>query len=468
MAPRSAAPLLPANLFGEPVADEQPAATLPGARAASPASRQQGPREPADATAELSLPAGFVLDKSLSLLKAGEPCCDLVESDNLAVLPALATELGGKVDCIYIDPPYNTGSQGFAYDDRKDAGLQHQCWQDFMRKRLAFVPRLLADDGVIFISIDDNEQARLRLLCDELFGERNFVAQFVWHKTRKGKALSRLARQVTEYVLCYAKDRTVLSKRGLFGMAPLAHLPNPLGHRPNAERELRFPPGVLEVALRDGEHPAQQFGDPNDDSLTVQVRAPFRVERGVVATDFVVYGRFRWIQETLLEQIAEGTRFAVRDGKFRIVFFRDTGHKAPSSLLDDRCGVGTYEEATAEVEALLGGSSFVYPKPVSLVRYLVRAATWNRPHATVMDFFAGTGTTGHAVADLNAADGGSRRTVLVTDNSGRTEGDGAFVADAGDGGICRAIARRRLAAALAGDGAGRPGLPGQLRYFRNP
>lgn len=404
-----------------------------------------------------TLPPPLRLDPGLSILRPGLPVCDLVEGDNLAVLSALAAPLRGTVDCVYVDPPYNTGSQGFAYDDRIDPGTRHERWVGFMRERLRFVPDLLSADGAFFVSIDDNEQARLRLLCDEVFGERNFVAQFVWHKTRKGKALSRLARQVTEYVLCYAKDRPALSRRGLFGMEAIASLANPLGHRPNAPRELAFPAGVVEASLPEGDHAAGAYGDAGD-TLSIEVREPFRVAGGRIATPFRVFGRFRWTQATLDEQIAAGTRFAIREGKFRLVFFRETGHKAPSSLLNDRCGVGTYEEATEELAALVGPTPFVYPKPVSLVRYLVRSVTWDRPHATVLDFFAGTATTGHAVAALNAEDGGHRRAILVTDNSGRSP-DGAFVPDAGSAGICRSVARRRMAAVLAS-------LPAQLRYCR--
>ncbi len=423
-----------------------------------------------EAAPDLEFPEPIQHDPALSMPASGAPRCDLIEGENLTVLKLLAKTWGKQVAAVYIDPPYNTGSMGFAYRDRSEgrgAAARHESWTEFMRERLSVARTLLVDDGVIFISIDDNEQARLRLVCDEVFGEDNFVAQFIWHKTRKGKALSRLARQVTEYVICYAKNRDRASKRGLFGSAADAELANPFFHRPNAPRDIRFPANVIETNWADGDYAAGIFGDPAD-TLSVRVLEPFRIDNGRISTPLLMRGRFRWQQSTLDEEIASGVRFSVRQGKFRIVFYRADGHKAPSSLLDDRCGVGTYEEASAEVEDVLGYLPFIYPKPVSLVKYLMRAATWNRPDAIVMDFFAGTGTTGHAVAALNGEDGGNRRCVLITDNSGKLEEE--FVADAGDTGICRSITRARLEAAFTGRHASgfRSGLPGRVVYHQIP
>jgi adenine-specific DNA-methyltransferase len=405
----------------------------------------------------------------LSMAASNAPRCDLIEGENLSVLKALERTWAKRLTAIYIDPPYNTGSMGFAYRDRSEGrgqAARHESWTEFMRERLTVARKLLIEDGVIYISIDDNEQARLRILCDDVFGEDNFVAQFIWHKTKKGKALSRLARQVTEYVMCYAKDRDAMCKRGLYGSAADAELANPFFHRPNAPRDVTFPANIIETNWADGDYEAGVFGDPAD-TLSVRILEPFKITNGRISTPLVMHGRFRWQQSTLDEEIEAGVRFSVRQGKFRIVFYRSDGHKAPLSLLDDRCGVGTYEEASAEVEDVLGYRPFIYPKPVRLVKYLMQAATWNRPDAVVMDFFAGTGTTGHAVAALNGEDGGNRRCILITDNSGKIEEE--FVADAGNSGICRSITRARLEAAFTGRHAsGRTaGLPGRLVYYQS-
>lgn len=402
----------------------------------------------------------------LSAPVASAPVCDLIESENLKALHVLGHALRASVHVIYIDPPYNTGSQAFSYTDRQEArgaDAQHASWSAFMRERLLLSAPLLRDDGVIFISIDDNEQARLRLLCDEVLGENNFVAQFVWHKTRKGKALSRTARLVTEYVLCYARDYRTLSRKGLWGSPADADLANPFFHRPNRPAVAVFPPGSIETNWADGDYEAGLYG-PADDTLSPTVISPFSIAGGLVVTELRLRGRFRWQQSTLDKELASGARFALRKGKFRLVFFRDSGHKAPPTLLDDRCGVGTYEEASAEVTALLGHLPFVYPKPVSLIQFLIRAATHGDPHALVLDFFAGTGTTGHAVAALNALDGGARRCILITDNSGKQGKQ--FIPDAGDEGICRSIARKRLMAAFSGRGDVGRVAPTSLCYWR--
>lgn len=400
------------------------------------------------------------------LVREEDPRIDLVQGDNLEALRRLHRHLHGKVDAIYIDPPYNTGALHFAYEDKfgPNSDASHAEWVAFMRERLAIAFDLLAQDGVIFIAIDDNEQARLRLLCDEIFGEENFVCQFIWHKTRKGKALSRVARQVTEYVICFAKSKKLLGKEGLFGSQPGADVANPFHHRPNKPRLIIFPPNTIKTSMDDGDYKPGIYGDPND-SLSVEVKKPFRIRNGYIDTDLEVYGRFRWTQKNLDLELASGdVEFHIRKGKFRIVFFKSNGHKAPSSLLDDRCGVGTYEEASKDLESILGGKSFIYPKPTSLIKYLIKSVTINRPYALVLDFFAGSGATGHAVAQLNLETGGYRSCILVTDNSGKV--DGRFVPDAGENGICQAITVKRLTRALNGEYSNehRDPLPGSLVY----
>ena len=397
---------------------------------------------------------------SLSIPCENAPKLELYEGDNLQILQRFQQDWRQMVDVVYIDPPYNTGQSHLGYFDRfgSRASDRHSSWRSFMRQRLLIARSMLKSDGAIFISIDDGEVAHLRILCDEIFGEDNFVAQFIWHKTRKGKALSRVARQVTEYVIAYAKDLRVLRPVGLFGMDTISDLPQPLGHRPNKPGTLIFPAGAIEFSLPDGRYEAGLYGDTTD-SLSIEVKTAFDILDSVNATPVQLYGRFRWTQPMLTKSVRDGVRFVVRDGKFRITFFRDGGHKAPSSLLDDRCGVGTYEEGTAEVMKLLGEPPPITPKPVSLVRYLLRAVTNGRPDAVVLDFFAGSGTTGHATLDLNASDGGRRRCILITDNSARTF-DG-YVADGGDQGICRALTARRLQAVLAASDA-----TADFRYYR--
>ena len=387
----------------------------------------------------------FVFVPEASILREGGPICDLVEADNLDVLPQLPDS---SIDCIYIDPPYNTGSSALEYSDRKT----HAQWVDFVRSRLVHAARLLKDDGAMFVSIDDREQARLRLLCDEIFGEDNFVAQFIWHKTNRGKALSRVVRQVTEYVLCFAKNRKTLNRVGLFGSEKNLDSANPLGNRSNKRGELVFPPGQVKTNLDNGTHPAG-FRGSREDTLSVEVIKPFEVQDGQIVSELSVFGRFRWVQETLNERIQQGTIFEIRKGKFRIVFYSDVGHKAPSSLLDSRCDVGTNESATKGIFEILGNTDILclYSKPVSLVRYLLNSVVRDRKDAIVLDFFAGTGTTGQAVAELNEEDGGMRNCVLITNGEFRRY---------------PRIAQQRLKVVFSGEAeTGRKSPPGSLRVF---
>ena len=130
----------------------------------------------------------------------------LIEGDNLAALQLLEKTHKGKIDLIYIDPPYNTGNKDFVYDDNfVDANdtFRHSKWLSFMQKRLEIAKRLLSENGVIFISIDDNEQSALKMLCDSVCGESNFLACFTWVRKKKGSFLSNKIRKMTEFVLCY-------------------------------------------------------------------------------------------------------------------------------------------------------------------------------------------------------------------------------------------------------------------------
>ncbi len=410
----------------------------------------------------------FQVDRGLCLIREADPRIDLIEGDNLKALRKLLPHTRGMVDVIYIDPPYNTGALHFAYADKFGANQEssHSQWVEFMRARLELSFEMLAENGAIFIAIDDNEQARLRLLCDEIFGEQNFVCQFIWHKTRKGKALSRVARQVTEYVLCFAKNKKLISKEGFFGSDPGADVANPFHHRPNKPRLITFPPGVILTTMDDGTYPPGIYGDPSD-SLSVDIKKEFVIKDGVIVTSLQLYGRFRWTQSNLDAELEDGdAEFHIRKGKFRIVFFKTKGHKAPSSLLDDKCGIGTYEEASKELEAIIGSKDFPYPKPVSLVKYLIKSVTKSRSAALILDFFAGSGVTGHAVSQLNAEIGGFRSCILITDNSGKV--DGQFVSDANDQGICRSITSTRLVNSLSGawSSGSRDPLPGSLVYRR--
>ena len=384
----------------------------------------------------------------------------LIEGDNLHALTVMQATHAESVDVIYIDPPYNTGND-FTYNDTlidSDHRWRHSAWLSFMEKRLRLAQTLMTESGLIFISIDDNEQAHLRLLCDAIFGEKNFVAMFVWQKKRKGSHLSKTVRQLTEYVLCYARNKS--SDLTLSGPPAKAGQRQPIVKRVNPVGTLTFPPGC-DVGAPDGTYKAQAFGSGD---MKVELLEPVVVAEGVLKTPAKMRARFTWSQDYLDRQLAAGTTvgFSAPRGRSSgwkpTVLKHDQGSKVlrPPSLLskDWSPEVGTNEDGSEELEAVFGERDvFDFPKPTSLIRYLVRAAAGANPDAVVLDFFAGSGTTLHAVADLNSEDGGSRQAILITNN---------------ENGICRDITHPRAKAVLTGkwaDGEKRDPLPGSLSFY---
>lgn len=354
----------------------------------------------------------------------------IVEGDNLAALRALAPEYAGRVKCVYIDPPYNTGHGGWAYNDNVDspairewlAGAvgqeltRHDRWLCMMYPRLALLRALMRDDGVIFVSIDETELSDLVQLMDEIFGRRCRLAVFTWVRKRKGSNLSKELRKVTEYVVAYKRTGARVELRG----APAyAEKLVPLLNRSNAAGRLAFPAGrvLAGKGVGDGTVAAGVKGAGKGE-LAVTLEADVRIEGGVFAEAFALTGRFRWTQATVDEELERGSRFYVsRDFRINVARFDQAARfKAPSSLLSAADGVGTNEEATEELRRIFPERDrlpFDHPKPASLVEYLVRAATHAEREAVVLDSFAGSGTTAHAVLRLNRADGGRRRFVLV-------------------------------------------------------
>ncbi|WP_370863422.1 site-specific DNA-methyltransferase [uncultured Duncaniella sp.] len=176
----------------------------------------------------------------------------LIEGDNLEALTTLAYTHEGKIDVIYIDPPYNTGNKDFIYNDSyvdSEDSYRHSKWLSFMSRRLRIAKRLLSDRGVIFISIDDNEQANLKILCDEIFGQQNFIDIFSWNKTETPANLSMKTKKAVEYILCYCKQRNSEKFRGLVKSSTSN---NGLMNQTNSEHILVFPKKLVDTKLPDG------------------------------------------------------------------------------------------------------------------------------------------------------------------------------------------------------------------------
>lgn len=338
----------------------------------------------------------------------------IIEGDNLAALTELSYTHAGKIDVIYIDPPYNTGNKDFVYNDSYVDGedsFRHSKWLSFIAKRLRIAKQLLSDGGLIFISIDDHEQGNLKVLCDEIFLENNFIATFSWVKKKKGSHLSKTVRSMTEYVLCYAMNYSSIE---LYGENAYSDKQQPLAKRTNSIKRLSFPANLIQTTLKDGTYSGKQGLGTSASTFL-----PFTVQNGIVITECIVDGPFIWTQPKLDEELSHGTQVFL-SSKFGFNVLRyNQGEKIkrPSTLIDNTVGVGTNEDAYNEIIEIFNAEGVMsYPKPTSLIKYLVRSKTYFKLDSIVLDFFAGSGTTLHAVMSLNAEDGGKRTCILCTNN----------------------------------------------------
>lgn len=363
----------------------------------------------------------------------------LIQGDNLEVLKHLKHAYKNQIKMIYIDPPYNTGSDGFVYqDDRKftpqqlvDLGMDleeakrvleftakksnsHSAWLTFMYPRLYIARELLRDDGVIFISIDDNEQAQLKLLCDEVFGEENFVEVFSWVKTSTPPSLSTKSRKTNEYILCYEKCKDNYK----YNAGQQDEGDEPLLNSGNTERVLEFPSDSLTFNfIENGLLKAGKF-----DKVTLM--NDIRIVNFKSTTPVLLSGEFKWVQDTLTEEIKKGTTFVAKTIKLSIRFLRtEKGFKRPTNFIKDEIitplidkkdtNVDTNEKATQEILDIFEKPVFTNPKPLSLIKYLANFKVLEND--LILDFFAGSGTTAHAVMQLNAEDedNGNRKFICV-------------------------------------------------------
>lgn len=333
----------------------------------------------------------------------------LIEGDNLEALTVLAYTHAGKIDVIYIDPPYNTGNKDFVYNDTfidSENAYRHSTWLSFMSKRLRIAKKLLSDRGVIFISIDDNEQANLKLLCDEIF-KNTFVDIFSWQKTETPANLSLKTKKAIEYILCYTKQRTPIKFRGLTKSSVSN---NGLMNQTNAEHQLIFPANVVDTKLADGIYRAGNYGTS---SYNIELLKDTEVANGFFIKPVVLYGKFKWGQSYLDSEIKKGTQVSIKSKAFSPSYEKkEYEPEVPWNLINRNFGVDTNEIASTQLKEIIGANMFDFPKPVSLIKYLVNFIEAE----TVLDFFAGSGTTMHAVMQLNAVDGGHRQCILVTNN----------------------------------------------------
>lgn len=352
----------------------------------------------------------------------------LIEGDNLEALTALSYTHTGKIDVIYIDPPYNTGNKDFSYNDTfidRENGYRHSMWLSFMDKRLEISKNLLSSRGTIFISIDDNELSQLKLLCDEIFGERNFIACPVRRRRKSQANLSKNISTIHEYVLIYRK---------------------------NIEHELNKVEANLDL---------DSFKNPDNDPRGPYTTMPCTNRGGtkysvVTPTGNVIEDEWRFKKQTY-DQLFEDNRIVFPrggKGKPRYKLFlseKQRGGVIPNSWWDE---LESNQEGAALLKQILGEDAFSNPKPVGLITFIEKLSTLK--DSTILDFFAGSGTTLHATMQLNAEDGGHRRCILATNN---------------ENGICENVTyernRRVIQGYITPKGEKVPGLTrNNLRYYK--
>ena len=377
------------------------------------------------------------------------------EGDNLAVLADLGE---ASYDLVYIDPPYNTGND-FVYVDRVPAGAgqagrrgRHEAWTAMMRPRLVEARRVLAATGAIFVSIDDNEAAHLRLLMDEVFGEGNLLAQIVVNLNAKGRQLGKGFATNHEYLLVYARDAATCV---LDPSSPDAVDPRdfPLTDPGEPRRYRRLPLRNTNKKFNPVTAPTMHYalyGDPDAGAVR---SAPFAGGREILP----VFGDgtpavWRWSARLVDERPDDLVcrRVRTRLGERVDLFQKDwlePGRRKKLRTIWLSEEIGSTDTAVAELKALVG-HLFESPKPTGLIR---RILTTMPPDARVLDFFAGSGTTGHAVALANVADGGTRTCLSI--NSAEPTRAGSNAANAGYATVAD-VTRARLRAVAASYGGG--------------
>lgn len=302
----------------------------------------------------------------------------LIKGNNLIALHSLKKKFAKQVKCIYIDPPYNTGNDSFNYNDN----FNHSSWLVFMKNRLEVAREFLSDDGVIFVQCDDNEQAYLKVLMDEIFGRENFVACFVWEKT--SNSLSRI-RIKTEYILCYEQ-----TKFGLIFNGDMAEEGQdfPILNEVNVKRTLQFPPNSIYFKTFKGVIKPTKF---NKMELIDDLRIVNKTNSNMVR----INAKFKWTQDKLDDEIKEGTTFVIKSDEFSMRYIRKGDREVKASnVFNAECGVTTNIKATSEIKVLFANSNtdlFSTPKPEALISRILEIST--QENDLVLDFFAGSGTT---------------------------------------------------------------------------
>lgn len=357
----------------------------------------------------------------------------IIKGDNLEALKALLPEYEGKIKCIYIDPPYNTGNENWVYNDNVNHPkiknwlnqvvgkegedlTRHDKWLCMMYPRLKLLHKLLSDDGVIFISIDDNEQANLKLICDEIFGSKNFIVNFSWRTDGNFDNQAKIKIN-HEYIFCYAKK--------------FENFEYPRIIDPNTDKNSKlFKETIRNTIVKNGsKNPISE--------VTLPINFPADFESGVINSRCNQWPNYNenaiienykltnqvkvlsgWSSKDLLEEFINSSNKPILDSKGQETIFTITKTGAienikkrelTSHVISSLYNMGNTQNMSNELKKM--GINFDYPKPIKLISYLISMI--NNKDSIILDSFAGSGTTAHAVLNLNKEDGGNRKFILI-------------------------------------------------------
>ena len=387
----------------------------------------------------------------------------LIEGDNFHSLSVLNYTHKESIDIIYIDPPYNTGNKDFVYNDRfvdLEDGYRHSKWLNFMQKRLKLARNLLTDDGVIFVSIDDNEQAQLKMLLDSIFGEINYVGCLPRVTKKSGKQHSGDISKNHDYVLIYCKNRIDTAFRGIEEETNGFDLEdeyvdtrgkyklnqtldyNSLWYNPAMDFPIEVGDETYYAGGTKKAHDDRHNGIHNPKDWVwrwSKAKFDFGLKNGfVVIKDGK--DRPRIYTKTYLK-----ATIGKNGNKYTIEYISRENNLSSIALTDNEY---SNDNAKKELDGILKKSSFDFPKPTQLIETLCNIV--NKQDFTILDFFAGSGTTGHAILKMNQKDGGHRKFILCTNN---------------ENGICENVTYQRISNSIKGYGKNKA-TGGSLKYYK--